>query len=69
MMESRHDHANMNKGGGLTIGYLYVHVCIYIYIHIALFGEQLFGIVYLQACHDDMFMAVPLVPMDSGNLT
>ena len=31
MMESRHDHANMNKGGGLTIGYLYVHVCIYIY--------------------------------------
>ena len=24
MMESRHDHANMNKGGGLTIGYLYL---------------------------------------------
>ena len=46
-----------------------MYMYIYIYIHIALFGEQLFGIVYLQACHDDMFMAVPLVPMDSGNLT
>ena len=34
MMESRHDHANMNKGGGLTIGHLYIHI-IHRLIHIS----------------------------------